>query len=82
MIWSSLPATSLDAAGNVTLSILRTTVSKTKKGKKSPGFDYWGKRALSGNCGFGPEVKKLTHKKERAQAKQDLHKKKKEKDEE
>lgn len=47
-------------------------MSRTKKGSKSPGYDYWGKRALSGNCGYGPEVKKLTHKIERAQAKQAL----------
>jgi hypothetical protein len=52
-------------------------MSRTKKGKKAVGFDYWGKRALSGSCGFGSEVKRLTHKKERAQAKQALHKEKK-----
>ena len=47
-------------------------MSRTKKSKKGPGYDYWSKRALSGNCGFGPEVKKMTHKKERAQAKHKL----------
>lgn len=53
-------------------------MSRTKKGKKSPGYDYMGKRALSMCCGYGPDVKKLTHKKERAQAKQEMCKKKKE----
>jgi len=52
-------------------------VSRSKKGKKSPGHDYWGKRPLSGNCGHGPEIKKITHKIERAQEKQLLHKAKK-----
>lgn len=47
-------------------------MSRTKKGKKSPGYDYWGKRALSGDCGHGAEVKQMTHKIERARAKQDL----------
>jgi len=55
-------------------------MSRTKKGKKSPGFDYWGKRALSGNCGHGKEVKKITHGKERATAKRLEHKAKKEKE--
>jgi hypothetical protein len=57
-------------------------MSRTKKGKKALGYDYWGKRPLSGSCGYGPEVKKLTHKIERAQAKQKLKKAKKEEDNE
>lgn len=52
-------------------------MSRTKKGKKGTGYDYWGKRALSTDCGFGPEVKKMTHKKERAQAKQLVFKERK-----
>jgi hypothetical protein len=44
-------------------------MSRSKKGKKSPGYDYWGKRALSGDCGYGKEVKKITHGKERAATK-------------
>lgn len=56
-------------------------MSRTKKGKKGAGHDYWGKRALSGDCGFGSVVKKLTHKKERAQQKQMISKIKKGKDE-
>lgn len=56
-------------------------MSRTKKGKKGPGYDYWGKRALSGDCGHGPVVKKLTHKKERAQKNRLLAKIKKGKEE-
>jgi len=55
-------------------------MSRTKKGKKSPGTDFWGKRALSGNCGYGKIVKKLTHAKERAAAKRIEHKAKKDKE--
>lgn len=55
-------------------------MSRTKKGKKGPGYDYWGKRALSGSCGYGPEVKRMTHKKERAQTKQKIARIKKGKD--
>lgn len=47
-------------------------MSRSNRGKKNPTHDYWGKRALSGDCGFGPGVKKLTHQIERAQAKQRL----------
>lgn len=52
-------------------------MSRSRKHQKSPGYDYWGKRALSGNCGHGPEVKKMTKKKERAQERQLIHKIKK-----
>lgn len=51
-------------------------MSRSIKGKKSPGHDFWSKRPYSG-AGYGPEVKKMTHKKERAQTKQKLHKIKK-----
>lgn len=44
-------------------------MSRTKKGKKGPGHDFHGKRALSGDCGYGKIVKKITHGKERAAAK-------------
>lgn len=46
-------------------------MSRTTKGKKPIGYDYWGKRPYSGK-GFGPAIKHLTHKAERAQAKQSL----------
>jgi hypothetical protein len=51
-------------------------MSRSKKGSKGPGFDYWGKRPFSVN-GHGSSIKKLTHKKERAISKQKLHKLKK-----
>lgn len=51
-------------------------MSKTKKGSKSLGYDYNGKRGGKkgqGHCqGFGPKVKKITHKIERAASKQGL----------
>jgi hypothetical protein len=52
-------------------------MSRTKKGNKSPGTDFWGKRAMSGSCGTGKIVKKITHGKERAASKQSEHKTKK-----
>lgn len=55
-------------------------MSRTKKGKKPPGYDYWSRRALSDNCGYGKIVKKLTHAKERAAAKRTEHKAKKDKE--
>lgn len=47
-------------------------MSRTKKGSKGISYDYWGRRPLSGDCGYGPEVKRITHRLERAQAKQGL----------
>lgn len=44
-------------------------MSRTKRGGKGPGYDYWGRRALSGDCGYGPQVKKTTARMERARAK-------------
>jgi hypothetical protein len=46
-------------------------MSRTKKGSKSPGFDYWTARPTKGTkpqgccSGYGPEVKRLTHRSER-----------------
>jgi hypothetical protein len=48
-------------------------MSRTKKGSKGPGYDYWGKRPLSG-CGHGKLIKVETHRKERKIAKVDLNK--------
>jgi hypothetical protein len=39
-------------------------MSRTIKGSKSCGDDYWSKRPYGGD-GFGKSVKKITHKKER-----------------
>lgn len=43
-------------------------MSRTIKGGKGPGYEFWSKRPHSG-CGHGPIVKKLTHKSERQQNK-------------
>lgn len=43
-------------------------MSRTRKGSKGPGYDYWGRRAQSGNCGHGPDVKRITHRIERRRA--------------
>lgn len=50
-------------------------MSRSKKGEKGPGYDYWGKRALSGICGYGKAVKIVTKKIERSRAKQKISKK-------
>lgn len=47
-------------------------MSRTKKSSKGPGYDYWGRRALSADCGYGPIVKKITKKIERNRAKKAL----------
>jgi len=44
-------------------------MSRTRKGSKGPGYDYWGRRVLSGDCGYGPHIKKVTHRRERRIAK-------------
>ncbi len=45
-------------------------MSRTKKGKKPVGYDFWSKRASSKcNDGFGPDTKRRTHKIERIEAK-------------
>jgi hypothetical protein len=54
-------------------------MSRTVKGKKPIGYDYWTKRPYS-SAGFGPKIKKLTHKKERAIANKELAKLKKKED--
>lgn len=46
-------------------------MSRTKKGSKGAGAEYWGKRPNSG-CVPGPNTKRLTHQKERAIAAQEL----------
>lgn len=47
-------------------------MSRTKKGKKGPGHEYWGKRAFS-VCSPGRTSKQITNGKERA-AKRKLEK--------
>ena len=46
-------------------------MSRTKKGNKPPGFEYWGKRPPSMSVP-GKDTKQATHQIERAQAKQEL----------
>lgn len=48
-------------------------MSRTIKGAKGPGYDYWGRRALSGNCGYGKDVKVRTHRIERRKANIECH---------
>lgn len=40
-------------------------MSRTTKGKKPPGFEYWKSRLHRGGEAPGPDTKKLTHRKER-----------------
>lgn len=42
-------------------------MSRSIRGGKGAGYDYWGRRALSGNCGYGSDVKHITHRIERRQ---------------
>jgi hypothetical protein len=51
-------------------------VTRTKKGKKAPGFDFCTKRPgnKGHSGGLGPARKKETHKAERAQSKRSLRK--------
>jgi hypothetical protein len=48
-------------------------MSRTKKGKKAPGYEYWSRHPISNACGATPNAftKKRTHKIERQQAKQE-----------
>lgn len=43
--------------------------TKRKGTKANCGYDYWGRRALSGSCGYGKQVKQQTMKIERLRAK-------------
>jgi hypothetical protein len=44
-------------------------MSRTKKGNKGPGYDYCGRRPKSADCGYGPDVKRISKRIERARAK-------------
>lgn len=44
-------------------------MSRTKRGGKSPDYDYWGKRPKSGICGHGKIVKTISKRIERARSK-------------
>ena len=48
-------------------------MSRSKRGEKGPGYDYWGKRpGNKGGQSPGADVKKRTHKTERRRAKKEL----------
>jgi len=54
-------------------------MSRTKKGSKGPGYDYWSKRPVKGgsstmSAGYGPEIKRQTHRTERRMAGRALRK--------
>lgn len=41
-------------------------VSRTRKGRKPPGYEYWSRRPGNKCCGaVGPAAKRMTHKAER-----------------
>lgn len=46
-------------------------MSRTQRGSKGAGYDYWSKRPFSGR-GYGPAVKKFCHKAERMQEKEEI----------
>jgi hypothetical protein len=47
-------------------------MSRTIRGSKGAGYDFWSRRPHSGN-GHGRVVKDMTHRTERAIAKRDTH---------
>lgn len=54
-------------------------MGKTVRGEKGPGYDYWSRRLGNNGCqGYGPEVKKITHRKERMENKRVIENEKKE----
>lgn len=55
-------------------------MSRTKKGEKGPGWDYWGKRKALGMGGKGTKDKRVGIQKERAALKKELAKVKKDND--
>lgn len=46
-------------------------MSRSKRGGKSPGYEYWSKRPCS-TMGHGKDVKQMTKEKERMASKQEL----------
>ena len=46
-------------------------MARTTKGSKGPGHDYWSRRPMSGSAP-GKETKRLTHKLERIEAKDQI----------
>ena len=50
-------------------------MSRTKKGSKGPGYEYWSRRPAKGATDPGKASKTITHRLERAAAKRELNKK-------
>jgi len=50
---------------------MENTMSRSKRGSKGPGYDYWGRRAHSGRTEVGRIQKKMTTRVERSRAKQE-----------
>ena len=46
-------------------------MSRTRKGSKGPGYEYWSKRPMAG-MNPGAETKRMTHKLERIEAKDQI----------
>jgi len=51
-------------------------MSRTKKGAKGPGEEYWSRRPSKNQRDPGPSTKNITHRQERAENKRNLHKEK------
>lgn len=50
-------------------------MSRSKKGSKGPGYDYWTPRPGNNGCqGYGPDMKRRTHRLERLEAKEQARK--------
>jgi len=50
-------------------------MSRSNKGNKGPGFDYWTRRlGNNGMQGYGPDVKRRTHRLERLDGKKQIRK--------
>lgn len=49
-------------------------MSRSKRGSKGPGYDYWGRRPKSGTCGYGKKVKTISKRIERARSKSAVRK--------
>ena len=52
----------------------RRPMSRTKKGAKGPGYEYWSRRPAKGCVDPGKRNKTVTHRLERAAAKRELDK--------
>jgi hypothetical protein len=53
-------------------------MSRSKRGSKGPGYDYWTRRLGNNGCqGYGPYVKRRTHRLERLESKKIVQKERK-----